>query len=180
MLTPVGYLWVFTILPVLGDGCCCCVPCLELALLVIAFSHRLQWRTYRTVPIAQVGCSTLSKCVWDTGKQIHFWQLYPFPFSSRFGCVPDSIRYFSTVSLPELLWCGSLLELFSITFSLLVWFSNSLTPWKLPSARIPNAFSPSSSGFLTLCFLCRDRFSQPFLGLLYAIPSLSVIGCTGK
>ena len=152
MLTPVGYLWVFTILPVLGDGCCCCVPCLELALLVIAFSHRLQWRTYR-VPCAQMGCNTLLKCLWDTGKQIHFWQLYPFPFSSRFGCVPDSIRYFSTVSLPELLWCGSLLELFSITFSFLtegdsfsiVWSSRLYDKSEQVLRLNQRAFSPQFS-----------------------------------
>lgn len=162
MLTPVDYLWVFTILLVLGEGCRCCVPCLELALLVTAFPHRLQWRTYR-VPCSQMGCITLSKCVWDTRNQTCFWLLYPFPFSSRFGCIPDHIRFFSTVSLRELPWYGSLLELFSVTFSLLV--KSCSTPWLLGIYQVHQGSKCIFSLLLWLPYTLLPVQRQIFLNL---------------
>lgn len=181
MLTPLDYLWVFTILLVLGEGCHCCVPCLELALLVTAFPHRLQWRTYR-VPCSQMGCITLSKCVWDTGNQTCFWLLYPFPFSSRFGCIPDHIRFFfySIIAWIAMVWkpIGVVqCDLFLTSLELL----NSLTSWKLPSAPgVQMHFLPPPLASLHSASCAETDFSQPFLGLLCAIPSLSVIGCPWK
>lgn len=58
---------------------------------------------------------------------------------------------------------------------------NSLTPWKLPSAPgVQMHFLPPPLVSLHSASCAETDFSQPFLGLLYAIPSLSVIGCTWK
>ena len=169
MLTPVGYLWVFTILLVLGDGCCCCVPCLELALLVTAFSHRLQWRT--SVPRwVAIPCQNVCE-IQEIKHTFGYCILSPFPLDLVvFLTVLDKIflqyHCLSCYDVEAFWSCSD--NLFLTSLELLNQLLNSLEITKC--TRGPNAFSPSSSGFLTLCFLCRDRFFSALLRTALCYP----------